>query len=447
MQPIEPRPRHLLFGLLSLLIIAFLILHHAADFLLTAYQVLSYGTLGLLLLCILFPFGSMSLQPRSQPPLGTPSPPKPSRWHKILALQLSLFCLFIGLIQVSVSTSPHPIDPIQITAWAHTALTLSAQSYLWLALYSIHLAYTAFTQEKPAYLGSTLSPIIPHSADPRHQIGIIANFHSRMAAQTGLIIVLSTLMLSLVLLCHRLTSHQAPILTALFFWLISQQPSFKRLITQGLQHSSALRVIGITAGLIAGLSCLLLYLTHSLSLPIHLSALKATLTHPMITTQYSLLSLSWWLLMLPLSACHLAQLAQGHRIRSTLLIQLILPAGLWVLTRYAKDSLILLCQPHPLLMGLSIIGTVYYLRTILQVTHQDMLVQTYLPQKKRYRHAVFLVRKVLITSIIVYGLGLAVGMDKLTLILLSAAIGMSLHLPIVLLSSLQRLYAVGNKGS
>ncbi len=442
MQPIEPRPKHLLFGLLSLLIIAFLILHHGASLVINAYQALSYGALGLLLLGMLLPVGSITLQPQSQLPL-TAAAPQPSGWRKILAFQLSLLCLFIGLIQVSMSTSHLPIDLIQTSAWASSALTLSAQSYLWLALYSIHLAYTAFKQEKPAYLGSTLSPLLPHSEHPTHQVGIIANFHSRMAAQTGLIIVLSTLMLSLVLLCHTLTGHNAPILTALFLWLIAQHPSIKRLITQGLQHSSALRVTGITACLVAGLSCLLLYLTHRLTLPIHLNTLKATLTSPMITTHYRLLSLSWWLLMLPLSACHLARLAQGRRIRSTLLAQLILPTGLWALNRYAKDSLILLCQPHPLLIGLSIIGTVYYLRTILQVEHQDMLVQTYLPQKKRYRYAVFLVRKLLITSIIVYGLGLAIGMDRLTLILLSAAIGMSLHLPIVLLTSLQRLYAIG----
>ncbi len=435
----------LMYGVgLIVVVISIGLMFFATAYIPSAYLV-NWAILVIVLFLCITPFGHHKLIARKD---EKPRHDFVSWLWRIFALQLALFFTFLGIAEVCAHWLP------ALTTTHPNALFLPTKTFLinlglfpWtiFALYAGGLGYVSYCKNKDAQMSSLLTPLF--SCEPETLLGIIFNLQARLATTLALSITFAFITLLIVSL---ITPHSLPFLTGfhakttiivMVIILFGFTPPFKRLLTRLLNPKIPLFLSLITVLILFAVLMLLLnsLFFHAGQSPIHIPYIIQWMKDKNWATLWLIFSLTWWICWTPLIASHIARLSRGHRIRSTMIATLILPAFFTLLLILFPEAIVNFLSHYPYLISLiALAGFIYLLWRLTEKSVLPMLIRSYLPKRDQYkrRDHYFYFRKVFQVMLIVIYLYLPAGMAVTSIFIFALALPFTLQILLNAIASL-----------
>jgi len=414
----------------------------------------NWGILAILLFICITPLGHQKLVSTKNEKPAYPFVP----WLlRIFALEASLFLTFLGIMEVCtqglpVITPPRPNLIFQTSEIIFVQLGLFPWTIF--ALFAGRLAYQSYCHNKDATMSLLATPLFPCS--PNKLGGMILNLEARTATVMVLSITFAFITL---LILSVITPPQLPFLTgfhgkttiiALAVIIFGFTTPFKRLLTRLLNLKIPLFialsiVLVILAVFMLLLNALFFHLGQS---PIHMPKIIQWIEDKNWVTLWVVFSLAWWAAWTPLMASHIARLSRGHRVRSTMLATLVLPAFFTLLLVLFPNGMAGFLNNYPYLLSLcALAGFMYLLWQLTRKTMLPTLIRSYLPKGDHYkrRDHYFYFRKIFQGMLILIYLYLPAGIAIISVVMFATTLRFTTQILLNAIASVLNAVSAGKK--
>lgn len=442
----KPHTKLLYLGGLVVILTGIALVSFATPYIPKAYLA-NWGVLAIILLVCITPLGHKKLvATKNEKPRHNFVP-----WLlRIFALETSLFLTFLGILQVCAYGLP-VITPQHPSLFLQTSKTLFIQLGLFpwtiFALFAGRIGYQSYCKNKDAPTSVLAAPLF--SCEPESLGGLVLNLESRVATMAALstsFAFMTLLILSLITppnLPFLTGFHAKTTIIAMAVILFGFTQPFKRLFARLLNPKiplflSLIIVLVIFAVFMLLLNALFFGLGKT---PIHMPAIIQWIEDKNWVTLWIVFSLTWWACWTPLITSHIARLSRGHRIRSTMIATLVLPAFFTCLLVLFPGEITSLLNKHPYLLSLiALAGFIYLLWRLTEKTVLPILIRSYLPKRDYYkrRNHPFYFRKVFQLMLIFIYLYLPAGIAIISVVLFATTLRFATQILInVIASALQ----------
>ena len=288
--------------------------------------------LGMALVMICGPWGGkrLAVDPEEKPRYGR------AGWiGRIIALQLCLWALFLGVSTVCGETAPALTTP-QPELFQHTLLQLGLKQGLFpwafVALIAVAAGYYSYCQQKDAYLSTLLGRLTQRHAVLEIAINFIGRLNTLLAYAITLALI-AVLWASVGSLFPLITGFSlTPVLVGIILLLLSLTKIYRRTLLKSLGKN-----IPLTAGmffwtLILATAVWLLngFLAPLTNIAMAPPGLLSHWLHLPWRQLWQIFANGWWLLWTPLIGILVARISRGYPAREIILGTLLLPLILTV---------------------------------------------------------------------------------------------------------------------
>ena len=412
-----------------------------------------YANWAVLAVCVL-----ICLSPFGHKKLVAEKDEKPRRkfmsWVlQIFALETALFAIFLGIIEVCshtlpVLTSAQPNTAFQTNQFFFIHLGLFPWAIF--ALYAAGLGYISYCKNKSASMSQLLSLLFHHK--PAGVLDVTLNVQARMATIGTISISFVFITLIIVKLITPsdmvfLTGfHIKTMIIIMALLLFGFTSAFRHILKKQLLQPKLPLFISLTSMtiLIAVFIILINALFYHLgATTIHIPVIIAWLQEKNWMTVWLVFAACWWIGWTPVIAAHIARLSRGYRIRSMVIVSLLLPA-IFSLSLYFFPGKLhhFLNHSHLFISFLAIAGFIYLLWRLTEKSVLPILIRSYLPARDEYkrRDHYFFFRKVFQVTLMMIYLYLPAGLTLLSVLLFFTVLSFSLQILLNVFASFMRLF-------